>query len=263
MKKEAILDSKLKAVTISGELLTGVVADFLFNEIKMKPADRVQLIARAILSASNQYGSGLNETLSVPHSIVVVKNWFFENVLGSTFHLYFAERIAATERGSELTLGEFKDYCSIEELIATNKIDPTKIIKEGSWDNFEAMYTYFVSLEFPLFKLPDFGRDDIKAMKFSDYDFALLHAGALGIDSVKDISHFNSDEAFQFGAAILQQIRELDNADIPFLSCLNNAAILFFAQKILLNLKRAGLQGKKRYNRSQLKFSLKSGMNQR
>lgn len=156
--------------------------------------NKVNILARKILSANNLYGEKDNEPLSTAQAKFTVRRWAFENILGMAPDKYIESKMKADTYPDYYTIGSIHHFLPMDKLPTGSRIHSERMASSES-TMLLTMWKSFLTEEMPFLNL---SKESVKTIQLNSYDFANLYSGSRFLRTVSD-KDFTAEEAMATG----------------------------------------------------------------
>ncbi|MFP2423371.1 hypothetical protein ACLEXA_17805 [Pseudescherichia vulneris] len=225
--KLLVREGLLKKGKVNKERLLCSVAEYLFGNKNgiAGSADKLQVLARHILSADGLYGGERNEQLLTTQVESVVRRWVFNNILGMSPVDYILDKRAADTYPEYYTVSSIDYVLSMQQLIKDNHLR-YKDIPSSQWGNLNAMWNLFLIEEMPFLKIK---HNPLKDIEIRSFDFANLYSGSKFLE-MTSVKSYTSEDAIKVGEKIWDSAIN-EGINIYNLEYYRVPALLFMSEK--------------------------------
>lgn len=183
---------------VSKEKLLYLVSNYVINGNNNDASEEknIKKLARKILSASNTYGGGENEEISIEQEKYVVRNWVFQNIIGTSPEKHI-------EIQMKLDISRNYNVDDIHHLLPVDTLPSGYGFHSEKLSSFEKhsllkMWKSFLMEEMPFL---NFSENQVKMMSLKDYNFANLYSGSRFLTNA-GVKKFTFGEAISTGQSM-------------------------------------------------------------
>ncbi|MCT2386406.1 hypothetical protein [Erwinia pyrifoliae] len=217
-----------KGEVVNKEKLLSAMAEYLFGNKNgiAGSADKIQKLARKILSADELYGGGNGDQLFTTQAKSVLRSWVFNNVMGMSPVEYIINNIKVGAYPGYYTISSIHHLLSMEKLLKEQHLH-LREIPLSQWGELNAMWYSFLTEEMPFLKFTD---ESIKKLELKDHSFSHLYSGSRFL-TLSSFNNYTAEEAMSTGEK-MWELAVSEGVTIDNLACYR-APALFFTQSSL------------------------------